>query len=101
MTWAAINPILKHSCVASAYVVGKNDVVSFILESGSVWQEAHDVRGMRETKPGEEITYSGCLIHNHCDTLCLLSGMRAKSHTLFTLLFLSLSFFPTKLIHSS
>lgn len=49
VTWAAVNPILKHFCVASAYMV-KNDVVSFILESGFVQQEAHDGKDPKGTK---------------------------------------------------
>lgn len=83
MTWAAISPILKHSGVASAYTVKKNDVVSFILEPGSVQQKAHNVRGTRKPKPEVGRTAdSGCLIHSHCVTCVFGEEWRTKiTHT--------------------
>lgn len=86
VTWAAISPIL---CSISMYVEKKkNNVVSFTLESGSVPQEAHDVRSKRETKPPIQVAWLTLPV------ICVSWVNEGKiTHTIYTVLSLPLTIF--------
>lgn len=97
VTWAAINPVL---CSISMYGEKKkkkhNNVVSFILESGPVPQEAHNVRSKRETKPPIQVAWFILPV------ICVSWVNEGKiTYTVYTPLSLPFTIFSTELVHSS
>lgn len=95
VTWAAINPVLCSISMYGGKKKKQNHVVSFILESGPVPQEAH-VRSKRETKPPIQVAWFTLPV------ICVSWVNEGKiTHTVYTTLSLPLTIFSTEPRHSS